>query len=55
MIIVYSQAGERKLFAWGRGDYGQLGRDIRSDKANQMVVFIRAGSLWIRAYHSPLW
>ena len=32
-------AGERKVFSWGRGDYGQLGRDIKkSEGANEVIV-----------------
>ena len=33
-IYVYiTHAGKRRLFAWGRGDYGQLGRNLRTDTA----------------------
>ena len=37
MLTIYT--GERKAFSWGRGDYGQLGRDIKkSEGANQVIV-----------------
>ena len=40
-IMVFSKiiiTGERKVFAWGRGDYGQLGRDVTSERASQATV-----------------
>ena len=37
MIVILSNVGERKVFTWGRGDYGQLGRDVRSKGANQTI------------------
>ena len=38
MIVILSNVGERKVFTWGRGDYGQLGRDVRSKGANQTTI-----------------
>ena len=37
-LSTLSNLGERKVFSWGRGDYGQLGRDIKSEGANQTTV-----------------
>ena len=43
MITVFTcvsitHAGKGLLFAWGRGDYGQLGRDIRTDGASSSTA-----------------
>ena len=38
IVVIIYYIGERKVYTWGRGDYGQLGRDIRSEGASQPTI-----------------